>query len=73
MPLKDEKLIRGRNSELELFTTASYKKYKKLLLYRPSVYLIVSDISSRRFGLHFCRRKFRYIFNHFYAVHPGSY
>jgi len=28
---------------------------------------------TRWLGLHFCRRKFRYIFNHYYAVHPGSY
>jgi len=36
---------------------------------------IVSDISLkiRCFGLHFCHRKFRYIFNHFYAIRPGSY
>jgi len=27
---------------------------------------------NRCFGLHLCRRKFRYIFNHFYAMHPGN-
>jgi len=27
----------------------------------------------RRFGLHFCRRTVRYIFNHFYAVRAESY
>jgi len=32
--------------------------------------IIVSDIAlkTRCFGLHFCCRKFRYIFNHFYAA-----
>jgi len=45
----------------------------------PSVYhvyhIIVSDIAlkTRCLGVNFCRRKFGYIFNHFYAVHPGSY
>ena len=36
---------------------------------------IMCDIlqKTRCFGLHFCRRKFRYIFNHFYTVCPGSY
>ena len=39
------------------------------------MYIIVSDISlkARCFGLHFCRRMFTYIFNHFYAMRPGSY
>jgi len=27
----------------------------------------------RCFGLHFCRRKFKYVFNHFYAERPDSY
>jgi len=38
-------------------------------------HIIVSDIplKTRSFGLHFCCRKFRYIFNHFYAVRPESY
>jgi len=42
---------------------------------RGSLYhIIVSNIAKTRcFGLHFCRRKFRYIFNHFYAVRPGSH
>ena len=43
---------------------------------RGSLYLIVvSDISLKciRFGLHLCRTKFGQIFNHFYAVRPGSY
>ena len=37
--------------------------------------IIVSDISlkSRCFGLHFCRKKFKYNFYHFYAMRPGSY
>jgi len=36
--------------------------------------IIVSDISLkiRCFGLHFCRKKFRYIFNHFYAMRPEA-
>jgi len=41
--------------------------------WRGSLYhIIVSDISltTRCFGLHFCRKKFRYIFNRFYAVRP---
>jgi len=28
---------------------------------------------TRSFGLHFCRRTFGYIFNHFYEVRPESY
>jgi len=28
---------------------------------------------ARFFGLHFCRRKYRCIFNHFYAMGPESY
>jgi len=28
---------------------------------------------TRNFGLYFCRRKFRCIFNHFYAVRAESY
>ena len=28
---------------------------------------------TRCFGLHFCRWKFRYIFNHFHAMRPGIY
>jgi len=38
------------------------------------VYIIISDISlkTRCFGLHFCRSKFRYIFNHFYVMRPES-
>jgi len=49
-----------------------------ILLRRPSVYhachIIVSDIAvkTRCFGLHFCRRQFRFIFNHFYAVRPEA-
>jgi len=36
--------------------------------------MIVSDMSlkTRCFGLHFCRTKFTYIFNHFYTVHPAE-
>jgi len=30
-------------------------------------------IISIAFGYILCRRKFRYIFNHFYAVRPGNY
>jgi len=42
--------------------------------FRTSCY-IVSDIwlKTTSSGLHFCRRKFRYIINHFYAVRPESY
>ena len=38
-------------------------------------HMIISDISlkSRSFGLHFRRRKFGNIFNHFYAVCPECY
>jgi len=38
-------------------------------------HIMVSDISlkTRNPGLHFCRRKFRYIFSHFYAVHREGY
>jgi len=40
-------------------------------------HIIESDIplktSSLGLGLHFCRRKFGYIFDHFYAVRPESY
>ena len=49
-----------------------------ILLHRPSVYhvyhIIVSDIAAktRCFGLHFCRRQFRFVFNHFYAVRPEA-
>jgi len=37
-------------------------------------HIIVSDISlkTRCLGLHFCCRKFSYIFNHFYAVRPNA-
>ena len=39
--------------------------------------IIVSDISlktrPRCFGLHYCPRMFTFIFNHFYAMCPGSY
>jgi len=37
-------------------------------------HIIVNDISlkTRSLGLHFCRRKFRNIFNHFYAVRPNA-
>jgi len=36
---------------------------------------MVSDISlkTRNYRLYFCRRKFTYIFNHFYAVRRESY
>jgi len=39
------------------------------------VKIAVNDIwlKTRGFGLHLCRRKFRYIFNHLYAVHAKSY
>jgi len=37
--------------------------------YRRKWYIV----KNRCFGLHFCRRKFRYIFNHFYAMRPESY
>jgi len=49
--------------------------YKTLLVFNTNLHVIVSDISlkARHFGLHFCCRKLRYIFNHFYAVRPGSY
>jgi len=30
-------------------------------------------VKTRCFALHFCCRKFRYIFNHFYAVRPEIY
>ena len=38
-------------------------------------HIIVSDISlkTRRFGVHFCRRQFGNMFNHFYAVRPECY
>jgi len=38
-------------------------------------HIIAIDISlkTRNSGLHFYCRKFRYIFNHFYAVRPESY
>jgi len=38
-------------------------------------HIIVSDISlkTRSFGLHFCRRNFGNIFNHFYTVRPETY
>jgi len=38
-------------------------------------HIITSDISlkTRNSGLHFCRRTFTYIFNHFYAVRRESY
>jgi len=37
-------------------------------------HIIASDISLKTtFGLHFCRWKFAYIFNHFYAVRRESY
>jgi len=32
-----------------------------------------ADIKTRSFWLYFCRRKFWYIFNHFYAVRAESY
>ena len=37
--------------------------------------IVITDIrlKTRSFELHFCRTKFRYIFNHFYAVRPESY
>jgi len=37
--------------------------------------IAISNISlkTRNFGLYFCRRKFRHIFNHFYSVHAESY
>jgi len=70
-----------RYSERELFYNDTYTVDTFTKLHRPSVYhvglyhIIVSDISlkTRCFGLHFCRKKFRYVFNHFYAVLPGSY
>ena len=38
-------------------------------------HIMVSDTSlkTRNYGLYFCRRKFTYIFNHFYAVRRESY
>jgi len=38
-------------------------------------HIIVSDMSLKTWclGLHFCRRKLRYIFNQLYTVRPGSY
>jgi len=50
-----------------------------ILLHRPSVYhvyhIIVSDVSLKldALGYIFCHRKFRCIFNHFYAMRPGRY
>jgi len=38
-----------------------------------SVCIPCSAVKTRCFKLHFCRRKFRYIFNHFYAKGPESY
>jgi len=39
------------------------------------IIIIVSDIplKTRSLGLHFCRRNFGNIFNHFYAVRPETY
>jgi len=31
------------------------------------------QLKTRSFGLYFCRRKFRYISNHFYTVRAESY
>jgi len=38
-------------------------------------HIIINDISlkTRNSGLHFCRRTFTYIFNHFYAVRREGY
>jgi len=47
-----------------------------IILHQPSVFhVIISDtlLKTRCFALHFCCRKFRYIFNHFYAVRPRSH
>jgi len=41
------------------------KIYMVSLLHRATI--------TRSFGLYFCRRKFRYIFNHFCAVRAESY
>jgi len=31
------------------------------------------SLKTRRFGLHLCSRKFKYVFNHFYAVRAERY
>jgi len=37
--------------------------------------IAINDISLKTtlFGLHFCRRKYQCIFNHFYAIRSESY
>jgi len=42
---------------------------------RSPANIAINDISLKTtfFGLHFCRRKYPCIFNHFYAIRPESY
>jgi len=39
----------------------------------PCAYRHDISLKTRFFELHFCRRIYRRIFNHFYAMRPGSY
>jgi len=33
----------------------------------------ITSLKTRFYGLHFCRRKYRCIFDHFYVIRPESY